>query len=286
LGVENQLEMAGIKKMGLFGKKKEKKADEAVKQEEVKPEAPPSPEFGPDGKPIKPDYLRASKVQLDDVETAIDIKARAESRASVLKRFEEKYGEKIDAPEFSAGLQYEYQLYEEGTYKTKRDLTEIEKAAKTGTEPGKTEGATPTEGATAAEAPKVEGETKTEGAKPKVVEPVVPKGPGMFNPEKAIDWPKSAFWCLVVGKPFWPIMRYVRYRSWKEEGWMKFLFIVDFVTIVEPLSWLWRLPARLIYEGIKFKKRYDAKKAEEARKAKEARKAAKAKEKAQKAYRA
>jgi hypothetical protein len=283
--------------MGLFGKKKEKKADVAETKEEAKPEAPPSPEFGPDGKPIKPDYLRASKVQLDDVETAIDIKARAESRASVLKRFEEKYGEKIDAPEFSAGLQYEYQLYEEGTYKTKRDLKEIEKAAKTGTEPVKTEGATPAEGATAAEAPKVEGETKaeagvsaaptkTEGTKPKVVEPVVPKGPGMFNPEKTIDWPKSAFWCLVVGKPFWPIMRYVRYRSWKEEGWMKLLFIVDFVTIVEPLSWLWRLPARLIYEGIKFKKRYDAKKAEEARKAKEARKAAKAKEKAQKASKA
>jgi len=283
--------------MGLFGKKKEKKADEAEKKEEATPEETPSPEFGPDGKPIKPDYLRASKVQLDDVETAIDLKARSESRASVLKRFEDKYGEKIDAPEFSAGLQYEYQLYEEGTYKSKRDLKDIEKAAKGGTEGVKTEGTTPVEGATAVEAPKVEGATKTEagvtaaptkteGAKPKDVEPVTPKGPGMFNPEKTINWPKSAFWCLVVGKPFWPIMRLVRYRAWKEEGWMKALFFVDIITIVEPLSWLWRLPARLIYEGIKFKQRYDAKKAEEARKAKEARKAAKSKEKAQKASKA
>jgi hypothetical protein len=303
--------------MGFFGKKKAKKVEEVPveKKEEPKPSEGPTLEFDAEGRPIKPEYMRASKVELGTVESAIDLKSRAESRQNILKMYEDRFGEKLDAPEFSAGLNYEYQLYEEGTYSTKRDLKDIEKAAKAGTEgvvpaegatkvesaPATTDAGTKTEGIVEAAATKTEA-VKTDGAKTegtdkpkdvaKVEAPSKPVGPGFFDPEKPIDWQKSALWCIGLGKPFWPIMRYVRYKARKQEGWMKLLLIVDFFTIVEPLSWIWRFPARVGYEIYKMKKKSDAKKAEEAAKAKEARRAAKEKEraekiaKANKAYRA
>lgn len=303
--------------MGLFGKKKAKKVE--VEKVEPKEEAKPSEasplEFDADGRPIKPDYMRASKVELDQVETAIDLKARAESRQNILKMYEDRFGEKLDAPEFSAGLNYEYQLYEEDTFSSKRDLKDIEKAAKAGTEGAapaegatKTEGApaitdavTKTEGTVEAAGTKTEGAkteaAKTEGAdKPKAADkaevPAKPTGPGFFDPEKKIDWETSAKWCIGAGKPFWPIMRYVRYKARKEAGWMKLLWLVDIIILIEIPSWIWRIPARVALWAIAAKKKSDAKKAEEAAKAKEARKAAKEKEraekiaKANKAYRA
>jgi len=307
--------------MGLFGKKKAKMVEEAkVEKEEPKPSEGPTLEFDADGRPIKPDYLRASKVELDQVETAIDFKSRAESRQNILKMYEDRFGEKLDAPEFSAGLNYEYQLYEEGTFSSKRDLKDIEKAAKAGTEAvPTTEGATKVEGApattdamtkmegtveaagTKTEAPKtdsakIEG-AKTEGTdKPKAADkaeaPAKPTAPGFFDPEKKINWERSAMWCIGLGKPFWPIMRFVRYKARKEAGWMKLLWLVDIIILIEIPSWIWRIPARIALWVIALKKKLDVKKAEEAAKAKEARKAAKEKEraekiaKANKAYRA
>ena len=301
--------------MGLFRKKKKVEEAPVEKKEEPKPSDGSTLEFDADGRPIKPDYLRASKVELGTVETAIDMKSRAESRQNILKMYEDRFGEKLDAPEFSAGLNYEYQLYEEGTFSTKRDLDKIKEAAKTpveGTAPA--EGATKTEGtptttqagaktetpvetagtkteaakieALQVEAPKTEG-AKTEGAvkttEPAKAEvPAKPSGPGMFDPEKPIDWGRSAFFCLVMGKPFWPIMRYVRYKARKVEGWMKFLWLVDVAIIIEIPSMIWRAPIRAGWEAYKFKKKHDAKKAEEAAKAKAARKAAKEKERAEK----
>jgi len=279
--------------MALWGKKK-KKAEEELAEPKEEPKPVDAPEVDADGRPIKPDYLRASKVELNDVESAIDIKARAESRDSVLKMYEEKYGEKLDAPEFSAGLQYEYQLYEEGTYKTKRDLKDVEKAAKAGTEGEvkpegeKTEGGAPAEGGTKVEAtPATDKGTKTEGevkAAPTKVEdkgkstdkPVVP-GESFLDPDKPINWGRSGAMCIGLGKPFFPIQRYVRYKARHPKGWMLLLFIVD---LWEFPSWLWRLPARGIYEAVRLYKRMKAKQAEEEAKAKEARKAKKAAEKA------
>jgi hypothetical protein len=303
--------------MGLFGKKKAKKAEEekVEKKEEPKPSEGSILEFDADGRPIKPDYLRASKVELDQVETAIDFKSRAESRQNILKMYEDRFGEKLDAPEFSAGLNYEYQLYDEGTYSSKRDLKEIEKAAKAGTEeaapvegatkvesaPATTEAVTKTEGAVEAASTKTEA-VKTEAAKtestdkPKAADkaeaPAKPTGPGFFDPEKKIDWERSAMWCIGLGKPFFPIMRYVRYKARKPAGWMKLLWLVDIAILIEIPSWIWRFPARVALWAIAMKKKSDIKKAEEAAKAKEARKAAKEKEraekiaKANKAYRA
>ena len=279
--------------MGLFRRKKDKKAEEETA--EPKEDATPAPEVDADGRPIKPEYLRASKVELGDVELAIDIKARAESRDSVLKLYEEKYGEKLDAPAFSAGLQYEYQLYEEGTYKTKRDLKDIEKAAKAGTEGEvKPEGTPPVEGVAKVEAaPATDTGTKTGGEvkaaptktddkdKPKEKTPVA--GESFFDPDKKINWAKSAFWCILMGKPFFPIQRFVRYKARQPKGWMYLLFILD---LWEFPSWLWRLPIRGGYEGLKFYKKYKAKQAEEAAKAKEARKTKKAAEKAEKSGKA
>jgi hypothetical protein len=297
--------------MGLFGKKKAKKVEEAPveKKEEPKPSEGSTLEFDADGRPIKPEYLRASKVELGSVETAIDLKSRAESRQNILKMYEDRFGEKLDAPEFSAGLNYEYQLYEEGTFSTKRDLKDIEKAAKTSTE-----GATPAEGATKVEGTpattdagtKTEGTVeaagtktevaKTEGAKTegtdkpkdvaKVEAPAKPTGPGFFDPDKKIDWQQSALWCIGLGKPFWPIMRYVRYKARKEAGWMKLLWLVDIATLIEIPSWIWRFPARVALWAMAMKKKSDIKKAEEAAKAKAARKAAKEKERAEKMARA
>jgi hypothetical protein len=282
--------------MGFFRKKKEKKAEEA--KEEAKPAE--TPEVDADGKPIKPDYLRASKVELDEVETAIDLKARAESRANILKMYEDKYHEKLEAPEFSAGLQYEYQLYEEGTYSTKRDLKDIEKAAKAGKEgEAKVEGAAPAEGETKVEGTKTtESGTKTEGTvetaptktegtkegtaagtKPETAPK--PEGEGMFDPEKKINWGRSGLMCIFLGKPLFPIFRLFQYKAKKFKPWMYALVLVDLGTIVEPISLiLWRLWFRLGYEGVKFYKKYKAKQAEEEAKAKEARKAKKAAEKA------
>jgi hypothetical protein len=278
--------------MGLFGKKKDKKAEAAKveKKDEPKPTAGSTIEFDADGKPIKAEWARSSKVELDEVETAIDLKARAESRQNVLKMYEEKYGEKLDAPEFSAGLQYEYQLYEDGTYSAKRDLKDVEKAAKAGTEgAAPTEGATKTEGAAPTEAgTKTEGTveatgTKIEGTEPvKAQAPEKPAAPSFFDPANQIDWVKSGLLCIGVGKPLFPIARLVEYKARKRETWMKALIIVDILTIVEPLSWIWRVPGRIIYEILVWKKKNDAKKAEEEAKAKEAKEAKKA-EKASKA---
>ena len=293
--------------MGLFGKKKAKKVEEVSveKKEELKPSEGPTLEFDADGRPIKPEYLRASKVELGTVESAIDLKSRAESRQNILKMYEDRFGEKLDAPEFSAGLNYEYQLYEEGTYSTKRDLKDIEKAAKAGTEgaapaegatkiegaPVTPEAVTKTEGTVEAAATKTEGTkteaVKTEGTdKPKAADkdaaPVKPSGPGMFDPDKKIDWIESAKWCIGAGKPFWPIMRYVRYKARKEAGWMRLLWLVDILVIIEIPTWIWRAPVRFALWAIARKKKSDIKKAEEAAKAKAARKAAKEKERAEK----
>jgi hypothetical protein len=297
--------------MGLFGKKKAKKVEEAPveKKEEPKPSEGSTLEFDADGRPIKPEYLRASKVELGTVETAIDLKSRAESRQNILKMYEDRFGEKLDAPEFSAGLNYEYQLYEEGTFSTKRDLKDIEKAAKTGTEgttpaegatkvegtPATTDAGTKTEGTVEAAGTKPEA-TKPEGAKTegtdkpkdvaKVETPAKPSGPGFFDPDKKIDWQQSAMWCIGLGKPFWPIMRYVRYKARKEAGWMKLLWLVDIAILIEIPSWIWRFPARVALWAMAMKKKSDIKKAEEAAKAKAARKAAKEKERAEKMARA
>ena len=277
--------------MGLFGKKKDKKAEaKAEKKEEPKPTAGSTIEFDADGKPIKAEWARSSKVELDEVETAIDLKARAESRQNVLKMYEEKYGEKLDAPEFSAGLQYEYQLYEDGTYSSKRDLKDVEKAAKAGTEgAAPTEGATKTEGATTDAGTKTEGTveatgTKTEGTETvKTQAPEKPAAPSFFDPDKKIDWLKSSGYCILLGKPMFPIARIVEYKARKPETWMKALIIVDIVTIVEPLSMLfWRLWTRIGYEVYTRMKQSKAKKTEDEAKAKEAKEAKKA-EKASKA---
>ena len=92
----------------------------------------------------------------------------------------------------------------------------------------------------------------------------------LFDPEKKVDWKKSALMCIGVGKPLFPIARLIEYKAREPKVWMKALIVVDILTIVEIVSWLWRVPARLIYEAIQFNKRSKAKKAEEAAAAAEA----------------
>jgi hypothetical protein len=239
--------------MALFGKKKSKKKSKAKVTTQVpKPAAGPTEEEIVSKLPEKPDWLRSSNVGLREVETAIDLKADGQSRSNILKMYEDKYGEKLEAPEFSAGLKYEYQLYEEADIITKREVV--------GVEEGEEKGAIGTKG-TKKEEPKKEKKglfsrkpkAETAGGEKEGEEeesaPEVPAAPGFFDPRKEVDWVKGAKMCIGLGKPLFPITGFVRYKARERKGWMWALVLVDLAILPIPLSIIfWRAWARIGYE--------------------------------------
>lgn len=247
--------------MALFGKKKKKDKKKAKKDKKGKDWAstvPPKPGAAVEERPKtdaleKPEWMRSSNVELDDVEKAIDLKVDTESRSNILKMYEEKYGETLEAPEFSAGLQYEYQLFDDLEFSTTRaSIAEEGAPAEAGAE------AAPTK---VEEAPKEKvgffgrkKEKVKEAAPGEPVDtapkPVVEKGPSFFDPDKKIEWGRSGAMCIGLGKPMFPIARLVYYKARVPKGWMKALAIVDILTIVEVVSWIWRVPARIVLEVV------------------------------------
>ena len=293
--------------MGLFSRKKDKKAEEEKAAAEAKRLAEQkAAEEEASGKPVKPEWLRSSKVDLGEVETALDIKTRMDSRSSILKMYEDRYGEKLDAPDFDAGLQYEYQLIE-GGYVTGRELDELEKTALAAAGVTPKEEAKPTEGAkptpTADGKPVEAAPTKVEGEKAKTEEKSAAKakldslekapeaykpGESLLDPNKKIDWLNSGVRCIFLGKPFWPLTALLKYKARKPQPWMNVLILPDLVILCAPIfiPLLYRAAARGCYEAYRALLRRKARKEEAEAKAKAARKAAKAKKKAARASRA
>lgn len=232
--------------MALLGKKKDKKKDPKSKRQE--------PGVSPDGKPLKPDWMRQSKTELSEVETAIDLGADRQSRSNIMKMYEDKYGEKLEAPEFSAGLRYEYQLYDEADVVTKRDRSFLEDGKK-GEKKEKKEEKVKT-GFFGRKKEKKEGKAKGEEPVPMPDGPPeqgvpaepVEKAPSFLDPDKEVEWGRSGLACIGYGKPLFPIARYVQYRAREPKGWMKALILVDILIIIEIPSWLWRMPGRLGFE--------------------------------------
>ena len=195
--------------------KKEKKKQEKAAKKAAK-EAKPAPEPAPSvqDEPLqRPEYLRRSSADLDEVEGAIDLQADKQSRSNILKMYEEKYGESLEAPEFSEGLSYEYQLFEDSGFSTSRDLSflEEEKAE----EEVKVEAAPKKEkvGLFGRKKPKKEPAKAEKAMAAEGPKEEVPAKPGFFDPEKKVDWKKSALMCIGVGKPLFPIARLIEYKA-------------------------------------------------------------------------
>ena len=261
-------------------KKEKKKQEKAAKKAEKEATPAPAPAPSVQDEPLeRPEYLRRSKADLDEVEGVIDLQADQQSRSNILKMYEEKYGESLEAPEFSEGLTYEYQLFEDSGFSTSRDLSFLEEEEETKEEvvveaaPTKEKG-----GFFGRKRPKKEETPTSKEATAVAPQEAGPAKPGFFDPEKKVNWKRSGLMCIGVGKPLFPIARIVEYKAREPKTWMKALIIVDLLTIVEIISLLWRLPARIIYEVIQFNKRSKARKAEEAAEAAETKteKAAKA----------